>query len=130
MARYSDFDKIIKNKVSIPNNIPEIGHGTLAILRSQGITTNVDIIYHSFEFDGGLDGLPGIGPGRNALLQEWANSTVGKEEFAQIYTLKENELSAQRDKQAELDKQNLVHGCWIVIIFVAVVYGSLFLMRM
>lgn len=67
---------------NIPDNIPQVGPATLAILRQRGVITNLDILYTRFperlrpfgdsEEGGVLRAIPGIGPGREALLREWA----------------------------------------------------------
>jgi hypothetical protein len=66
----------------IPDTIPQIGPATLALLRQRGIETNLDVLYTNFpsktrpygetEDRASLKRIPGLGPGREALLREWA----------------------------------------------------------
>jgi hypothetical protein len=62
-------------KVPIPNDLPQIGPGTLALLRSKGYFTNHDILFESHARRTVLETLPGIGPARAALLREWASNS-------------------------------------------------------
>lgn len=54
--------------------LPQVGAGSVAILRQYGIRSALDIMlwHHS----GDLDGIPGIGPARAALLHEWASGQL------------------------------------------------------
>jgi hypothetical protein len=69
---------------TIPEGLPQIGPATLALLRSRGIQTNLDVLYARFprkkrafsanEDRDALSRVPGIGYGREAILREWALS--------------------------------------------------------
>jgi hypothetical protein len=54
---------------SIPAGLPTVGPATLALLRREHITTRRDLRKRSHEQ---LQGVHGIGPGRAAILLEWA----------------------------------------------------------
>jgi hypothetical protein len=55
-------------KIPIPDDLPQIGPGTRALLRSKGYFTNRDILFEIQEGRTVLETLPGIGPARAALL--------------------------------------------------------------
>jgi hypothetical protein len=56
----------------IPDTIPQVGPGTLAVLRANEIGTSIDLLYFT-EIEGkDLAAIPGIGHARAALLMEWA----------------------------------------------------------
>lgn len=56
-------------KKLIPESLPTIGPAMLALLRRVGVRTRGDLRLRSFE---DLQAMHGIGPGRAALLLEWA----------------------------------------------------------
>ena len=62
-------------KIPIPDDLPQIGPGTRALLRSKGYFTNRDILFEIQEGRTVLETLPGIGPARAALLREWASNS-------------------------------------------------------
>ena len=74
--------KVLTMAEKIPGNIPQIGAATLAILRQKEIATNLDVLYVEFPSTPrpfgdtadarALKNIPGLGPGREALLREWA----------------------------------------------------------
>ena len=72
---------------SIPR-LPEVGEGTLAVLRRAGIFTARDVLNRR-----SLRTLPGIGPGREAVLREWAERNLTEADV--IYFTKQR---AQRRK--------------------------------
>jgi hypothetical protein len=53
----------------IPESLPTIGPAILALLRRESIETRRDLLNRTYE---SLQGVHGIGPGRAALLLEWA----------------------------------------------------------
>jgi len=64
--------------------LPEIGEGTLAVLRRAGIFTARDVLNKR-----SLRALPGIGPGREAVLLEWAERNLTKADV--VYFTKQRE---------------------------------------
>lgn len=90
----------------IPASIPTIGPGTLAILRSRGIHTNLDVLYESFPHSKreaeSLVSIPGLGPARVALLREWASGVkLSQEEMKHLNIWDEicDEEEKERQKQ-------------------------------
>jgi hypothetical protein len=98
----------------IPDTIPQIGPATLAILRQEGIETNLDVLYHRFPYTTrpfgdtdsflALKSVPGIGPGREALLREWAKrvplTTGEKTQIEQEKERQNQELERRRAERA------------------------------
>jgi len=67
----------------IPSTLPQIGPGTLAILRANGITDSIGVLFlPTFELRTAakLADIPGIGPARTAILREWAQSVPWSED--------------------------------------------------
>jgi len=90
---------------TIPTNIPQIGPATLAVLRSHGISTNIDILYIAFpsrirpfgDNQSALCKIPGIGVGREALLREWASSiSLNSQEIERIRSYRAEEEAQRR----------------------------------
>jgi hypothetical protein len=100
----------------IPDTIPQIGPATLAILRQKGITTNLNVLYsqfpHALRPFGDTDSslalkcVPGIGPGREALLREWAAQVPFTADEKQLLAQESVRRNAERAKRkAEEDAQ-------------------------
>ena len=94
----------------IPDTIPQIGPATLALLRQRGIETNLDVLYTEFPFTtrphgdaedrNALKQIPGLGPGREALLREWAQRVpLNRTEEQRLESHKE-QLAAIRAEEA------------------------------
>ena len=90
---------------TIPTNIPQIGPATLAVLRSHGISTNINILYIAFPYhirpfgdnQSALCKIPGIGVGREALLREWASSIpLNSQEIESIRSYRAEEEAQRR----------------------------------
>jgi len=110
----------------IPNGIPQIGPGTLAILRAKGIFTSTDILLRGPV----LEHIPGIGPGRAALLLEWAGSCQPNlHAFLERCRLPDGELTREDLEAIEIlakDESALVRGLLAATTFTpAAILGSL-----
>ena len=94
----------------IPDTIPQIGPATLALLRQRGIETNLDVLYTEFPFTtrphgdaddrNALKQIPGLGPGREALLREWAQRVSLTQTEKERLESHEQQLAAMRAEDA------------------------------
>jgi hypothetical protein len=94
----------------IPDTIPQIGPATLALLRQRGIETNLDVLYTEFpsalrrhgdvEDWNALKRIPGLGPGREALLREWAQRVYLTQMEKERLESHEQQLAARRAEEA------------------------------
>jgi hypothetical protein len=102
----------------IPDTIPQIGPATLAILRQYGIRTNLNVLYRNFPsglrlrpFEESLEQpdalhqiIPGLGPGREALLREWAERvplTAGEKKQLKVEHANEKAQRAKQEAEEE-----------------------------
>ena len=112
---------------NIPDGIPQIGPATLALLRQKGIRTNLDVLYHSFPEPykpASLRDIPGVGPGREALLREWAQTVPlsADEEAAASAALALRDKAAHEMLRAE---QGMINMLWVVF---AIALGGFFIL--
>lgn len=108
--------------------LPQVGEGTLAVLRQAGINTNLDLLRIEMRGPGFLEDIPGIGPGRAAILREWARESASPQDIDQIHS--ERQAAAQRElvEEQEKEKRDTKFAFLFVfgILVVSVVLAALF----
>jgi hypothetical protein len=72
--------------------LPEVGEGTLAVLRRAGVRTARDVL----AYKGKLRRLPGIGPGREAVLLEWAEENLTEADLAYFAKLRQQVMRTRQ----------------------------------
>lgn len=83
-------------RLPIPDNLPQIGPATLAVLKRRGLSDNYALLE---EREYWLSQVAGIGPGRAAILMNWAETTA-PEEHGRLEEQRQQERAAKEEQAA------------------------------